>query len=549
MKKLLTFVLATAFLASCQQEENEISPSVDRITISPIITRATEVNFEDGDQIGLTITKEDGSVYTSNELLMFGNGVFSGNLNWYSEGTEKSALVAYYPYNEIGAPTSFSVQSNQTDGYGKSDLMAASKSEVVPSANSISMIFKHVFTKMVINVENETGLDISSVVLKGSIPTANINLAELSVAVDENAAAADITAQQVTANTTYRAIVVPQTVSFTLAVTTSNNKTLTQKLASTTLVQSGQYSVNVRVLPDDIIVTLSGEIENWTDEGEIKADDNEEVSFEEHDGYFVYDGITYHTVTLANGTTWMADPLRYIPSGYTPSSDSKANSHIWYPYALNMEEGNTSVNLSEDKVIPLTDEASIAKLGYLYDIQAAFGTEITENNFNTFEGKQGICPPGWHIPTRAEYFNLVGNSTKDDSGTESGTQTNPDALFYNAGYQAAKIQSLIDAGFNYQFSGSRMSTGYTSTPKYQSTVICATNTTQTEWYGKQAMSYYMTSTAYKANYSSSTSQLTNIQFFGLMSTFTKANYPEGRLTLGYVSALSGQTIRCIKDQN
>ena len=61
-----------------------------------------------------------------------------------------------------------------------------------------------------------------------------------------------------------------------------------QKLVSTDLVQGGQYSVNIRVLPDNIIVTLSGEIENWTDEGEIKGDEPE-VPFEEHDGYFIYD--------------------------------------------------------------------------------------------------------------------------------------------------------------------------------------------------------------------------------------------------------------------
>ena len=52
MKKGILFVLAAAFLASCQQEENEGVASVDRVTITPIITRATEVNFEDQDQIG-----------------------------------------------------------------------------------------------------------------------------------------------------------------------------------------------------------------------------------------------------------------------------------------------------------------------------------------------------------------------------------------------------------------------------------------------------------------------------------------------------------------
>ena len=43
--------------------------------------------------------------------------------------------------------------------------------------------------------------------------------------------------------------------------------------------------------------------------------------------------------------------------------------------------------------------------------------------------------------------------------------------------------------------------------------------------------------------------MTNIQFFGLMSTFSKAKYPEGRLSLSYISVLSGQTVRCVKNQN
>ena len=72
------------------------------------------------------------------------------------------------------------------------------------------------------------------------------------------------------ANETYRAIIVPQTVALTLEVATSDGKTLSQKLTSTTLAQGGQYSVNIRVLPDDIEVKLSGDIENWTDEGEIE---------------------------------------------------------------------------------------------------------------------------------------------------------------------------------------------------------------------------------------------------------------------------------------
>lgn len=364
MKKILTFMFAAALLASCQQEEKEATAigTSSRITIAPIITRATEVNFENTDQIGVTVTQSNDFVYASNKLMTFNDGVFTGDLLWYPEGNDESQIVAYYPYNAAGTPTSFTVKADQTTGYGASDLIAASKSGVLPSTNAIVMNFKHLLTKLVINVENNTQSSISSVVLKGSVPTAILDLAALSVTADENVATTDIIAQAVTANKVYRAIVIPQTVAFTLEVTTADGKTLSQRLASTTLVQGGQYSVNVRVLPDDIIVTLSGEIDNWTDEGEIGADN--EVPFEEHldENYFLYDGVKYNTVTFANGTTWMAEPLIYLPKGFTPSTDPTADSHIWYPYEI--VDGTT---------VATTDISTIKELGYLYDLQAALG--------------------------------------------------------------------------------------------------------------------------------------------------------------------------------
>lgn len=539
MKKILTFMFAAALLASCQQEENETT-TIDtngRITIAPIITRATEVDFEDTDQIGVTITQSNDFVYASNKLMTYNNGVFTGDLLWYPEGNDKSQIVAYYPYDAAGAPTSFTVKADQTDqatGYGASDLIAASKSDVLPSTNAVVMNFKHILTKLVINVENDTQSDISSVVLKGSVPTATLDLPALSVTADESTTATNITAQVVKANETYRAIVIPQTVAFTLEVATADGKTLSQRLTSTTLAQGGQYSVNVRVLPDDIIVTLSGKIESWTDEGEIGADN--EVPFEEHldENYFLYDGVKYNTVTLANGTTWMAEPLAYLPKGYTPSTDPTSDSHIWYPYEI--VDGTT---------VATTEASAIKELGYLYDLQAALGgKEITESNLNSFEGAQGICPKGWHIPTRLEYFNLVGKSTNDADGKVPADGDK--ALFYDAAYDGGKIASLNEAGFNYQFSGVRMASTFAATPTYQKTVISSTTSTKSEWFGKPSVNYYMTSTAYKAAYNAS-EELTNIQFFTLMSTFTLAKYPEGRLSLSYVGIKSGMQLRCVRD--
>ena len=393
------------------------------------------------------------------------------------------------------------------------------------------------FTKLLINVTKEVEANISSIALKGSIPTATLDLAALTVTADANVTATNITAQAVEANKTYRAIIVPQTVALTLEVVTSDGKTLSQKLTSATLAQGGQYSVNIRVLPDDIEVKLSGEIDGWTDEGEIGADN--EISFEEHldQNYFLYDDVKYNTVTLANGTTWMAEPLIYLPKGYTPSTDPTADSHVWYPYEIK----------ADGATVATTEESAIKELGYLYDFQVALGgKEITESNLNSFEGAQGICPKGWHIPTRLEYFNLVGKTTNDADGKVPADGDK--ALFYDAAYDGAKISSLMDAGFNYQFSGVRMATSLTGAGSYQKTAIAEDANIQTSWHGKPAMNYLMTSTAFKPVYNSTSGLLTNIQFFGLMSTINASKYSEGRLSLSYVSIKAGMQLRCVRDQ-
>lgn len=537
MKKSLTFIFAAALLVSCQQEENETTtPSDSRITISPVITRATEVNFETGDKIGVTIIQNGDFVYAENKLMTFNDGVFAGDLLWYPEGNDKSQIVAYYPYREGNTPTSFSVEADQTTGYGASDLMAASNKDVLPTVNTITMNFKHLLTKLVINVTKEVEANITSIALKGSIPTATLDLAALTVTADANVAATNITAQVVETNKTYRALIVPQTVALTLEVATSDGKTLSQKLTSTTLAQGGQYSVNIRVLPDDIEVKLIGDIENWTDEGEIGADN--EIPFEEHlnENYFLYDNVKYNTVTLANGTTWMAEPLIYLPKGYTPSTDPTADSHVWYPYEIK----------ADGATVATTEESAIKELGYLYDFQVALGgKEITESNLNSFEGAQGICPKGWHIPTRLEYFNLVGKTTNDVDGKVPADGDK--ALFYDAVYDGAKISSLNNAGFNYQFSGVRMATSLTGAGSYQKTAIAEDANIQTAWHGKPAMNYLMTSIAFKPVYNSTSGLLTNIQFFGLMSTIN-AKYSEGRLSLSYVSIKAGMQLRCVRDQ-
>jgi uncharacterized protein (TIGR02145 family) len=106
------------------------------------------------------------------------------------------------------------------------------------------------------------------------------------------------------------------------------------------------------------------------------------------------DGKTYRAVTIGN-QTWMAENLNY-----------QTLSGSWC-------YGNSA--------------DSCKKYGRLYDWATAMGID-TSYNYKKWGGsdvkRQGICPAGWHLPSRREWGDLAiaagGNSGKDNSYGTSG---------------------------------------------------------------------------------------------------------------------------------
>lgn len=265
------------------------------------------------------------------------------------------------------------------------------------------------------------------------------------------------------------------------------------------------------------------------------GDDTEEPGGEPEDpNTLTYGGVTYKTVTLSNGQTWMAEPLRYIPEGMTVSSDPSENAHIWYSYTFDAE-GN-----------PVADETTVEERGYLYDMYAALGgVEITTENCETFEGVQGICPDGWHIPTWEEYFLLCGKSNEMENG--NGASSNTEALFYDSEYDGGKVLTANELGWNVVFSGVRQKNTFTATnTQYVKAAISETNCTIENFYGAPAMTYYISSTFDKMKEDSKTGEISSIYFMSMMTTFTKT-YSEGRLSMSNAHCEMGQQLRCIKD--
>ena len=544
MKKIGFILVAVAAVFTACNKAPESPDSISgNITISPLLTRASDTSFDNGDRIGLTIIKNtdgEGETFVENSPMEFADNEFTGNLQWYSESDVASTFIAYYPYDASGTPATFSVQTDQSKGTSSSDFIIGIEENITPTASAVGMTFRHVFSKIVIDMTNDTGSDITSVVLSGSKTTADINVAESAVSVSASSEAANVTAYEAVNDESYSAILVPQEVSLTLVVNTADSEEYTQKLELSSLAQGGMHRVTARISEESgLQVKVAGEIEDWTDEGEIGpgGDDQPDESTIE------YGGVTYKTVTLSNGQTWMAEPLRYVPDGMTVSNDpADDNAHIWYPYELTNEGEITAINATGASA--LTDEASIAEYGYLYDMYAALGgIEITADNCYNYEGAQGICPDGWHIPTRAEYLALCGYANKlsdEESDTVDDT-----AIFFDDSYNGGKISLFDEGGWNFVRSGFRQKNNFNATGQYSRIQLYPKNTSLEDQYGTQAMTYILASTCYKP-ITNSDGELTNIQYYGMMTTFTN-QYPEGRVTVGYTSICNGQQLRCIKD--
>ena len=363
--------MAVLALAACKKNEKPEPQPVDfsqyKIRVEPVITRVTETNFEAGDAIGLSVVRKSGD-YATNVSMKYDGTAFSGDLNWYEEGEDASTIKAYYPFKEgEGLPTAFTVQHDQSKGTAASDFVSAVKENVLPSANAVSVVFKHQLSRLVTTVKNNTGATIESIVFEEFVPVANV-AADLTAKVADGAKWQPLT--PFFQNDKYYLIVPAQTVKPVVKVT-AGGKTLTQQLAEVSLEPGKQYTVSMIVNKEEIKIVLAGEIENWNDGGEITGGG---PSFTENleQGYFTYDGVKYNVVKMKDGKWWMAQNLAYLPEGCTPATDLTAVT------------------------------AGVAA--------------------------QGICPKGWHVPTLQDIKGLVGKCAGETTNSEAPYYNGADCL-------------------------------------------------------------------------------------------------------------------------
>lgn len=355
--------LAVLIAAGCAESEK----GTLCVKIAPAIrTRVTGLHFDTGDRIGLTISKGS-APYAENVPMTYDGTAFTASgLSWYNDLNEKSVLTAYYPYAEGGRPDEFTVSSDQTQGNGPSDLLAAVKTDVTPVSAPVGMIFYHVMSQLTIVVSNSSSAVVTGVSVGGLVPTAEIDYSMPKAAAKSGVAAAEVKACEVKPGATYRAILAPQQAALTVTVTTDDGRSHTKTLSSAQLESGRRYDMSVLVTNEEIQISLSGDIGDWEDGGSLDGsgggddgDDSQTLS---------YGGVTYRTTTVGE-MVWMAENLRYVPD------EALLTKGIWYP------DGNE-------------DAEYVREHGMLYSFTVALGGAQVVSGAPV----RGICPEGWHVP-------------------------------------------------------------------------------------------------------------------------------------------------------
>lgn len=372
-KIVLLLLLTTASLSGCTKSEPGLAPD---IRISPeIATRVTGLHFDRGDCIGLTVVKGT-EHYLENRALTYDGAAFAApGLIWYDDTKQSSTLTAYYPYSEAGVPAEFSVATDQRDGYAASDLLGAVREEVRPASTPVAMVFRHLMTQLTAVVDNRSGARITGLFFGGFIPQAEIDLGVPSATVKSDAQPAEVAACCVTEGSAYRAVLVPQRGVLTVRVTLDNGKEFSRSIAEAELAGGYRYDLALTVNALDIELTLSGEIADWQEGGSLGGQETGDTP-----STLEYGGSVYSTTEIG-GRVWMAENLRYIPEGATVGSG------LWYPGGDAQQAGTS---------------------GMLYDYAFATGSASAGT-----EPVRGICPEGWHLPSREELAGWI------DAGSET----------------------------------------------------------------------------------------------------------------------------------
>lgn len=306
----ISLIAVTLMLMSCSEDELignsgiETAFPMELDAEYPVLTRATDAGFADGDRIGIFVADYSADVpeSLSNGMLRADNQPFTydeANGKWTSDKTlywknQHTAVdvVGYYPYAEsIDNPVvyTFGIDTRQErtatttrlGGYEASDLLWAKCVKALPDDGTIKLTFRHLMAGMTITLEMGDGFDekewatLSKNVLVNHAATSTIVNLETGYVEPEGQGDASIFTLPYGAD--HRAVVIPKTYNagndiLTISVGDQNYKLRKEEMVA---LQSGKMhkfaiKVDKRQEAGDYAFTLVSEsVSAWIDDAEF----------------------------------------------------------------------------------------------------------------------------------------------------------------------------------------------------------------------------------------------------------------------------------------
>jgi predicted cupin superfamily sugar epimerase len=388
-------------------------------------TRATDTEWEEGDQIGVYMFKAREEFNGNNVLAANrryttsdGDGLFSSDpvdAIFYSAENPSVDFVAYYPYVSLldgfDYPVNIAVQSDPA----KIDLLYA-KSATGYNSGSPVMTFYHRLAKVVFDVTNLGGESLEGMTVRfGGLNTkGKYNLTTMTFTEEESRADVegvvrvdpnDDTKARVTA------ILLPVECSYTVSFTLSDGAT-TSKTLEGNYAQGKEYTYTVRLksAEDEIIVDAAGRPQDWDSEntqdiGELITDgggDEPEPTVSEYFKETFGNVSPGSAIPIAefNGWSGQKDGIVYsyqynLITVNALSAYPNHDSHLWFTYGKGEQEFSIS-NLPGDR--------TNITLGY----KIAAGNRYQNiNGMKVFADEQEVTPDPYVMPSANVYRDVL----------------------------------------------------------------------------------------------------------------------------------------------
>ena len=281
-KKMMLALASCVIVASCSNTDESMSPAEDKGSVSftasmKSLSRATETEFEEGDQIAVYAMQEDanGSTtlkpsgnYADDVTYTYTAGKFTNAKGIACPASFGVRYFAIYP-NTAGSevPVSkFQVKTNQHEAgqYTLSDLCTAVSD--ITKEKEVDLVFSHRLSHVIINLEGNvlgTGQPIVSLT--------NVNtMCDVNFSANSYVASGSKNVIRCTDNGTnsYKAIIVPQTIKMgePFLSVVLNGKEHVLKAATDIVFASGKQRMFNLTVDNDEIVSYTSNILPWDEE-------------------------------------------------------------------------------------------------------------------------------------------------------------------------------------------------------------------------------------------------------------------------------------------